>query len=438
MTEIRVKEHLGITTSETTTDQFTFFVTPLTNKMGVGKGDYVILDHPVFGKLCPLLAVVKEMRNYEEVVGTTLGEHKSIKIMAVGEIRGYVDLGHPNTRPLRQLTVPPNPGSKVYLPYFEFLEDVFKRRLDGTHFTHPLHIGQLQSQAYFRDHSQSDQLNFYLDADNFMKQHFLISGITGTGKTHTAIVLVEELANKASYPIVILDPYGEYTTINIAGTRFNEAVQDKRILPTEYPFDFHVSIYACNPERVKDDLKKKQRVLGNTVSLVPISNWRSKTRPAVKKQNELMKLVKPKQVILLDSRGVSQEERLRFYTFWIKALWNGRINQSISPVTLIIEDPLVVDAKSLEKIATEGRKLGFMMCLLSQHPTELNRKILSQITTHFVGQTTEAGDLEYFQKMSVESGALVNLRRGEWIVRGMTQKRPTKIVVRERYSHSQS
>jgi hypothetical protein len=55
---------------------------------------------------------VKEIRNYEAVVGSTVGE-KNFETVAAGEIRGYVDLRDPEVRPLRKLSVPPAPGSKV-------------------------------------------------------------------------------------------------------------------------------------------------------------------------------------------------------------------------------------------------------------------------------------------------------------------------------------
>lgn len=47
--EIRFKEHLGIVTSEANTAQFSFYLSPPKNRVAVGKNDYVLIDHPVFG-----------------------------------------------------------------------------------------------------------------------------------------------------------------------------------------------------------------------------------------------------------------------------------------------------------------------------------------------------------------------------------------------------
>jgi DNA helicase HerA-like ATPase len=231
-----LKEHVGIVTSDTSTVQFSFFVTPLKNKTWLGKEDYVMVDHPVFGELCPLLAVVKEIRNYEEVVGTTVNE-KRVETLAAAEILGYVDLRNPETRPLRKSFVPPSPGSKVYLPYLEFLEDVFLRDFDGRSFVHALHVGTLESRATYRN-GDAGSLSFCLNAEDFMRQHFLVAGMTGTGKTHAAAVVVEELANKTDLPVVVLDSFGEYVTVGFAGKNCEEFAKAGHASAKDYRFEF--------------------------------------------------------------------------------------------------------------------------------------------------------------------------------------------------------
>ena len=253
ISDVRSKEHLGIVTSDTDTGKLSFFVTPLKNKTGVAEGDFVVVDHPVFGELCPLLAVVKQISNYEEVVGTTLSE-KSVQTVAVADILGFVDLRDEAWR-LKRLTVPPTPGSKVFLPYFEFLEEVFLRDADGKRFERALHLGSLDVQAVFRN-GNSKSLNFYFDSGGFRRQHFLIAGMTGTGKTHTAAVIVEELANKAALPVVVLDSFGEYAAVGFAGKRFEELVRAGVVSARDYPFGFGVSVFAFDPEAVKRRLEK--------------------------------------------------------------------------------------------------------------------------------------------------------------------------------------
>jgi DNA helicase HerA-like ATPase len=209
--EVRLKEHLGIVTSDTSTTSFSFFVTPLRNKTWVGKEDFILIEHPFLGESCPLIAVVREIKNYEEIVGSTVNE-KSVQTTANAEILGFIDLRNDEKRALKKSSVAPGPGSKIYLPYAEFLEDIFLRDLEGKLFEHPLHVGSLESHAPSRDGS-ARQLSFSLDAKDFAKHHFLIAAISGAGKTHTATVIVEELATEAGWPVVFLASSGSVSRV---------------------------------------------------------------------------------------------------------------------------------------------------------------------------------------------------------------------------------
>jgi DNA helicase HerA-like ATPase len=430
---VRAKEHLGIATSETTADQFHFFVTPLMSQVRVENGAYVLIDHPVLGEACPVLAMVTEMKNYEEVVGTTIGENKSIRIMALGETIGYIDLRQPEIRPLRRLSVPLNPGSKVYLPYAAFLEDLFMRTFDGSRFHHAIHVGKLESYAHCGK-NEFQQLNFYVDAEDFTEQHFLIAAISGAGKTHTAAVIVEELANKTDYPVVILDSYGEYTKIGLPGRRFEEQVHAGHVSPQEYPFDFNVVVYASDTARVKDDLERQGITRSeDSLSVLPVFEGASKNAEG-ELSRHLREGVHPNQVTVIDASGLTLAERQRLFSSCVKELWDSRVEQRIEPFLLVADEAEAIERRRLERIASEGRKRGCMMCLLSQHPTQIDGSILSQVSTHVVGRITEPRDLDYFSKLFFEPRRLSALRRGEWLVNGITQKHQTKVLVRERYS----
>lgn len=434
--KIRLKEHLGIVTSDTSTVKFSFFVSPMKNRIRIGKGDYVMIDHPVFGEICPLLAVVKGIKSYEEVVGTTLSE-KSVNMIAEGEIIGYVDLRE-EVRSLQKLFVPPDPGSMVYLPYVEFLEDIFTRGRDGRSFEHALHLGSLESRATDRM-GDVKTLGFYLDALDFKRHHFLITGITGVGKTHTATVIVEELANKTRCPIVILDPYGEYTTVGVAGSPLKELVEKGHVSNIDYPFDFTVTICALDAEKVTALLERHGITLGEAKLFVKHISSQLTLPPDEKAEQEtreeLREFVRPHQVTVLDSRGLAAEDRRSFYTCCVRALWSDRVDGIIEPFVLVVEEAESLEAETLRTIASEGRKLGVSMCLLSQNPAKINGRVLSQMGMQFMGRTTDVNDLKYLGNMATEKSFLLpQLRTGEWIVNGITLRQPTRVFVRGRYS----
>jgi|GEM_PF-735096 hypothetical protein len=438
--EMRLREHVGIVTSDTSTRQFGFFVTPLRNRMWIGMEDYVMVDHPVYGELCPLLAVVKEIRNYEQVVGTTVNE-KTVETLATGEILGYVDLRDADARPLRRLSLPPSPGSKVYLPFYEFLEDVFLRNQDGKRFGHPLHVGTLESRAAYGN-GDSRPLNFYLNGEDFVKQHFLITGMSGAGKTHAGAVIVEELTNKCRCPVVVLDAYGEYVAVGVAGKRLKELDAEGFASAKDYPFDFKVSVYASDVEGTTKTLKKCGVELAREgrYSVRGISSRWGKVcdeKTEIEIKDALMEGVKPEQVTVVDAKGLAAEERGSLFTCLIRSLWRARVDRSVEPFVLVIEDAEMVEAKTLRKVASEGRKAGVSLLLLSQHPAEISGTVLSQMGTQLMGRTTGAADLEHLKNTVGEKCALLpQLTTGEWIANGMALPRPTKVLVRARYSPS--
>ena len=438
LNNIRVKEHLGIVTSDTNTTHFSFYLSLFKNRIEVGKDDYVLVDHPIYGSVCPLLAVLKEIKSYEEIVGTTSLGDKSVRLMALGEILGYLDLRNPN-RLLQKLSMPPDPGSKVYQPYAEFLEDIFQRDLEGKPIKNALHLGRVGSNPIGRD-GNPKPLNFYFDPQGQIKRHILITGMSGVGKTHTASVIVEELSNKTGDPVVIFDPYGEYNTIGVASEWFSKLAQDGGVSPKDYPFSFKVKIYAPDPDGVQHNFEGSGFKLEDnprySVQKTP-ERWASSTNEQAKKadKDEFKQAVSHDQITIFNSVGLSSEEKSSFYTFCAKTLWNNRIDGGVEPFLLVVERPEDIDADALLALAGDGRRYGVSLGLLSQHPAKVDSGILSQMGTQLMGRTTDAGDLDRLKGMAGEDvGLLPKLRPGEWIVNGIELARPTKVFIRERYS----
>jgi len=424
--QVHVNEHLGIVTSGTSTTQFSFFLTPLEDRITARKNDYVITDHPVLGEKSPVLAEVTEINNHEKAIGSTFTE-KAIEMAATCNIIGTIDLTKPTTKLLTPLLFPPDVGTKVYLPYYEFLEDTFTRDLNGKQYPNPLHIGTIQTFASTKK-GDKQKPRFYMNDQDFLQQHFLISGQSGTGKTHTAAIIVEELANKTTTPTLILDPYGEYTTIGIKGKD-----------PTKkYSFDFKLSIYASNPKKVHNALKSAGVKLEpiNRLSINPIPNqWtnsdKNKTESIGKKLEES---IRNNKVTILNAEELTFDQKREFFTMCTQSLLKNRLSERGEPFLLVVEED-TLDNKVLGKITSEGRKHGLSLCLLTQNPSELSSKVLSQMGTQILGRTTSAEDLECLKNMALEKiMELPKLARGEWIINGITLHRPTKVAARERYS----
>jgi DNA helicase HerA-like ATPase len=390
-----MKEHLGIITNDTSTTQFSFLVSPMKNKASIEKENYVALDHPVLGENHLILAHVNEIKSYEEIVGSSIRD-KTGRIIATANTLGYVNIKE-DARPLQKLLSPPSPGGRVYLPYAEFLEDTFSRNLDGQPFKHPLHIGKLEATATSLT-GKIKPINFYIDAENFTNKHSLIAAMDGAGKTHTATIIIEEIANKTTHPIVILDPHGEYTTINTP----------KKTTKTKPP------------------------------STVTITNDTGKwnPKPTEKTKEETLKAltnnVKPNQTTILNSKGAPPEERKNFFNYCIAALWNSRLKNTTKPFLLVAENAETLNRETLENITSEGTKTGVTTIIISKHPTEIGGKILSQTSTQIIGRTIDKNDIEYLENSTLEkTKQLPKLKTGQWIINSITMPQPTEITVRE-------
>lgn len=425
--QIKLKEHLGIVMSDASTRKFSFFVTPLEGKLSIEEGSYVLVSHPFLGDSYPVLGQVIQLKNYEEVVGSSLRE-KAVQTTAVGKILGYVELKG-EKKILRQLFSPPTPGSKVYLPYLKFVEDIFCRNQEGQRFKKALHMGRLESMANITSGSKKF-LNFFLDADEFTKQHYLISAMSGAGKTHTAAVLVEELANKTSIPVVVFDPNAEYLQIGIS----KENLQ-KKILREQYRFDFKVSFYGdISIISGLSEIKEKNR----NINLKPLSNLWIKNSGFTKKSQMLEEFknnLNSSKVTIIDSKILDFDESKKLFSSCLKLLMKYRTKESINPFILIIEDVNLIDSKLLERLATGSRKIGISMVLLTQHPSELKSKVISQMGTQIMGRTTNKQDLSCLTHMALDKlEVLPKLGTGEWIINGITLDEPKKVIVRERYS----
>lgn len=129
------------------------------------------------------------------------------------DVIGYFDirLGFMNPR------VAPKPGAKVYLASDGYLRQVLNRR--QVREVGSAHMGSLLLRA-------QGAVPVVLDVKELVSTHMAILAGTGSGKSYTAGVLVEELMaphNRAA--VLIFDPHGEYGTLE--DLRGHPAFQDE-------------------------------------------------------------------------------------------------------------------------------------------------------------------------------------------------------------------
>src|SRR6476646_10177648 len=117
------------------------------------------------------------------------------------EVIGYFDrnLGFMNPRKS------PDPGAKVHLSSDELLQQILNKKQPGD-------IGAAQIGSILL--REGEAVPIVLDVKELVSTHMAILAGTGSGKSYTAGVLVEELLlphNRAA--VLIFDPHGEYGTL---------------------------------------------------------------------------------------------------------------------------------------------------------------------------------------------------------------------------------
>jgi hypothetical protein len=385
LSNIRVKEHFGIVTNDTSTTQFNFLISPPKNRESIEKQDIICLDHPLYGEACQVLAEVKEVSSYEEVAGSTIGDRLGKKL-ASALIIGFIDLRNEN-KPLHGLMAPPNPGSRIYMPYASFLEDVLNRGTDGKVYGQKIYLGKSEVTALSQDNNDQ-RINFYLNAADVTGKNTLISAVDGAGKTYLATIIAEELVSKTGHPIVIIDPGNEY-------------------------------------ERLKTPSNQKQTFNIQTIAI-------NSNAPKITQETTIKK-IRQNQITIITAQDLSLTEKNETYASILSELARSILEKTNQPLLLIIEDADDLAPNVIQGLLSVKRNIA--MVLITCHPILLGGKTLSQIQTQIVGKTTDPQDLSVLRNI-VGAGdeQLSGLHVGEWIINGLNMSRPTKILARDLFS----
>jgi DNA helicase HerA-like ATPase len=369
LSNVRIREHFGLISNNTHTGQFSFLISPPKNRSGLEKHDYILLDHPLFGDACQILAVIVDITSYEEVTGGSSIGDKMGKMLATAEIVGYVDLRKEN-KPLCEVLVPPNPGGRVYVPLKKFLEDILNRNTKGETFKTPIEIGTFENSSA-EDQENQGHIKFFLDAQDLTSKHSLIAAGPGVGKTHFAKVLLQEIFGKTSAQIILLDSYNEYLG----------AVETS----------------------------KKIEINGKT------------------DKDSISKIIKEGLITVLNAQGLELGEKRSFFLESLRIIMKLRLENKIMPLFLIIEEAENLEGEVLNQAMVEGRKIGVSICLLTTNPSELGSKALSQMSYQIIGKTTNKEDMVYLSNITGATNGLADLAVGEWIINGISNNRLTKI-----------
>jgi len=343
-------------------------------------------------------------------------------------------IGYREDDNLKQLTVPFDPGVEVLNAEDDFVQETLGLRKE---------IG-----AYVGVLDGREKIKVFLDINKMLTKHLSIIAKTGTGKSFFSGVIVEELLEK-QIPVLIIDPHGEYSSLKQPNPNTEElrrfGIEPKGFLNNVQEFSPDVKI---NKEAKPLKLSNKNLSASELIHLLPakLSNaqkgvlygalrnvegsldfdsvvlaldqedssvkWTlisvieyiQKLRLFSDAYTRPLELVKPGTASIINLKGVDPEVQEVVVYKIVKDLFDERKKGNVPPFFLLIEEShnfvperSFGEAKSsaiLRQVASEGRKFGLGLAIISQRPARVDKGVLSQCGTQILLKVTNPNDVK--------------------------------------------
>lgn len=444
---------LGKIFGKVTTTEFKFLVENETRKF-----EYVQVYHPVYEfVLCQIVEIEKQ----EEM--TT----------ALCQIIGFKD----KDGKVKKLRIPFEPGSEVFIAEDDFISQIIK-------------LDDPDSGAYIGKLDGKD-IKISLDLKKLLTKHVAILAKSGSGKSYTVGVLLEEIMEK-KVPLLIIDPHGEYSSMSRHNDNESE-VKDMAYFDIK-PKKFQVNEYGdttvnprAKPLRISNRLSAKELVEMLPVKLsasqmgvlfsatqsmkeecdfesvlyslqAEESNAKWNVMSVIEQLRDIglfssaptpyHELVKSGGCTIINFRGVSPDIQDIIVFKLCKDLFELRKQNKIPPFFMVVEEAHNYcpersfgekkSSKVLRTIASEGRKFGLGLCVVSQRPARVDKSVISQCSTQVIMKVTNPNDLKAISSSvegitSTTEREIQDLSIGTSLITGITEV-PLFVRVRPRKS----
>ncbi len=401
----------------------------------VERGDYLAVDDEQHGKVLCQLDDLKRTSDLDVDRAATLGadDGRTIhqNLLGLARILGYRDDGGVVKCP----TIPFRPGARVYRAEEPLIAEVLGLR----HSASGAYVGLLRSHS----------LRVELDINQLVQRHVSVLAKTGGGKSYLLGVLIEELL-RHKVTCVIVDPHGEYGSLRnpaekssrhsrfgVESQGFARQVQeyspDVQLNPGAKPLTF--SLRNTDPRdllvflgltNVKTFLGPLKQLLERAASADPEFSVHDLVRLAEGGEGatgetllerleyleqakllgpvgtSLNDLVRKGEATLLNLRGIAPDVQELVVARIASTLFENRKKDKIPPLFLVIEEAhnfapqqgTATSSRILKNIASEGRKFGLGLCVVTQRAARIDKSVLSQCTTQLILQVTNPLDLK--------------------------------------------
>ncbi|MCF7861742.1 ATP-binding protein [Candidatus Woesearchaeota archaeon] len=443
---------LGLIVGKTTTTTFTFEV-----ENQVKKFDYVQVYHPDYRFV--LCQVVEITRDIEKTLA------KCIPL-------GYRD----KHGIIKQVRTPFKIGTEVLTAEDDFIQAVIELKQDKN----GAYLGRIDGKS----------IDVFLDLQKVLTKHLAVLAKSGAGKSYTVGVLLEEIITKR-VPLLIIDPHGEYSTLKHPNTNKKEIRQLKKFGLEPRSFTDYVVEYgdvemnsSFRPLKLSSQMEAaellhmlpskltnvQQGLLYNAIKNIPVLTFESlitelenmdtnqkwniinlihhlyKTKLFSLDPTPYFELVIGGQCTIINMKGMMPETQEIIVYKLLHDLFLERKKDKIPPFFAIVEEAhnfiperSFGEAKSssvIRNIASEGRKFGLGLAIISQRPARVDKSVLSQITTQIILKVTNPLDIKAISNsvegINAESeNEIKNLSIGNALLTGVVDM-PLYVQIRPR------
>lgn len=353
-------------------------------------------------------------------------KHSDGETIAKANIIGYRDKGM--TRAPRQVI---EPDSIVYSADQDLISETLGLNDDG------LRVGNLETNG---------DIDIFVNPEDFYK-HFAVLAQTGAGKSYLTGVLMEEMLEQ-DFPVMIIDPHGEFSSLKDPNPDNDEESRGYDVKEYSPNTDINKSALPLEFSSLNFDKKELQTLIPDSLtnsqmgvlynalkrlkdkdedySLIDIEDavqqedstakWNLLNYLEQLEESGLFSdnpvdpenLVEKGRATIINLKAVEPDTAEMAVYMLAKKLFDLRKRDKIPPFMMVFEEAhnfipekgfgQAISNPIMRKIASEGRKFGLGIGVISQRPARIDKNVLSQCNTQFILKVTNPNDLKAISK----------------------------------------
>jgi DNA helicase HerA-like ATPase len=446
-------------------------------KEEVKKGSYLKINIDGIGEiLCYLDNVVRRSDLSKKAAAKLMN---GIPVEITDMLEGFVSIiGYIKNDKFQFPAVTARSGTEVYYADEDLIRNVLKLNNAGKGYAY---IGMLENQP----------IKVNIDINQLLNKHFSVIAKTGAGKSYFVAVILEELL-KNNVTTVVIDPHDEYRTfteeseyipamkefemvplsfrskINIFGidksinSQYNQLTFTLRRSDIDFLLStaglsaeryhelfnngFSKEIPPYNLDKIMSHLRAEEDEKGKKiVENISMHKYRNLF---VENGTPITSLIKEGELSVISLAGADPVIQEYAVNRICTELYEAVKAKKLPSLALIIEEAHnfvpqtggnALSSSILKTIASEGRKFGVGLGIITQRPAKIDKNVLSQCGTQITLQVTSSIDLKVIGS-SMEGytdgleKTIQNLEIGKALISGYAVRFPLVMRIRPRHT----